>query len=70
VINILLIAPNPTVSSGTIESAHHRPMSDFEETDQVRGDAKEDDDRRHGIAKALGLEVPGQVQQLADELIE
>jgi hypothetical protein len=27
VINILLIAPNPTVSSGTIESAHHRPMS-------------------------------------------
>jgi hypothetical protein len=31
VINILLIAPNPTVSSGTIESAHHRPISDFEE---------------------------------------
>jgi hypothetical protein len=37
---------------------------------KCRGDAKEDDDRRHGIAKALGLEVPGQVQQLADELIE
>jgi hypothetical protein len=37
VINILLIAPNPTVSSGAIESAHHRPMSDFEETDQVPG---------------------------------
>jgi hypothetical protein len=70
VINILLIAPNPTVSSGTIESGIIGRCLISRKRTKCRGDAKEDDDRRHGIAKALGLEVPGQVQQLADELIE
>jgi hypothetical protein len=68
VINILLIAPNPTASSGAIESAYHRP--DFEENGPSAGAALRNMMIRHGIAKALGLEVPGQVQQLADELIE